>query len=248
MPAVPERVFTDQPASKSSPSAFVLLSRRAQESGSSSRVLEARAAIPPLPPSLLLTNRALYRPLRRSLKRSSAQRLPRAPPPARHARILVVLRRPLILLSRRSWVPPPPPPPSQLPKRPVRSSRSDALKKDSVAEVPPEKTKRTRTAKHPRLNSKKIVECLQQEWSTRVAALLPLFAVLDLHPPLNAAQVNSLREEQEIQVRVSLLFLLKETYFLNVLLAYCLVRSVHRTGNRDLQVRGLRRAVRPLLP
>ena len=138
MPVVPERAITERPASKSSPSAFVLLSRRAQESGSSSRVLGT----------------------------------------------------------------PPPPPPSQLPTRPVRSSCSDAPKKESVEEAPPEKTKRTRTAKHPRVNSKKIVERLQQEWSARVAALPASFRGTGPLPPLNAAQVNSLREEQEIQVRV----------------------------------------------
>ncbi len=139
---------------------------------------------------------------------------------------------------------PAPPPLSQIVKRPVRASRSQAPPELPVEDINPAPPKKTRTAKHPCTNSKKIVERLQQEWSARVAALPAAFRGEGPPPPLSAAQVNSLREEQEIQVRSVLLY--KFLNSLTVFVADGLVCSVHRTRHLILPVRGVRCPLRSL--
>ena len=130
---------------------------------------------------------------------------------------------------------PAPPPLSQIIKRPARASRSQAPPEEPVEDAKPPPPKKTRTAKHPRTNSKKIVERLQQEWSARVAALPAAFRGEGPPPPLNAAQVNSLREEQEIQVRArySCSIFYSDAY---LFVADGLVRSVYRAGYPRLSV------------
>lgn len=174
----------------------VLLTHRIRQLGSSSRTAETRAASPSTAGTKPADTKALPSTTTLSVK---APERPTAPARASSSKADTSSSVAQALPDEHGT--PPPPPLSQIPKRPVRSTRSQAPLEDPVEEVKPVRPKKTRTAKHPRVNSKKIVGRLQEEWAARIAALPASFRGEGPPPPLNAAQVNSLREEQEIQVR-----------------------------------------------
>ena len=91
-------------------------------------------------------------------------------------------------------------------RRPKRSTRSQDP--TYVAPKPDELPLRKRRSRHPRVNSKKIIESLQKEWQARLDVLPPSFRGTGPSPPLNALQVNALRLEQDIAVRFSSRFVL----------------------------------------
>ncbi len=149
----------------------VLLTRRSRETGASSRAPETRAKVPSSstapsvdkkgpPPALTEAAKAPERPTASVRASSTKARALSAKPQA-----------PAGALVEQELGTPDPPPLSQIPKRPVRATRSQAPPEEPVEEDKPKAPKKTRTATHPRANSKKIVARLQKEWASRIASL-----------------------------------------------------------------------------
>ncbi len=198
VPVAPLRDPVERAPSRGSTSVSVLLTRRALGPGSSSRVGDARPSSPssavplssdtvPLP-SVAAAGKAPARPTG-PLHAPSASAKPSTPADAS--------------VGQKIDAPAPPPLPSTS-KRPTRSARSQAPKEESVEEAPPTKTRKTRTAKHPPYElQKRSSSAFSRSGPLALPRFPPLFAVQALRLHSTPAQVNSLREEQEIQVRFS---------------------------------------------